>query len=112
MTTTFEGGHAANALPQRARANVNCRMWPFESADSVEATIRRVLADGLVTVTRMHEPLVNPPSPLTGEFASAVEAVTKANVTMRSTAVVASRMPYGGAAARCFRRARNLASYS
>ena len=53
-------------------------MLPFESADSVKARIRRVLAGRLVTVTRVREPLVSPPSPLTGEFAHAVEAVTAA----------------------------------
>ena len=102
VTTTFEGGHAANALPQRARANVNCRMLPFESADSVEATIRRVLADRLVTVTRLHEPLVSPPSPLTGEFASAVEAVTAA---MWPGVPVIPYMEPGGTDGKFFRNA-------
>ena len=76
VTTTFEGGHAPNALPQRARVNVNCRMLPFESPDSVEATIRRIVADPLITVTRASQAVVSPPSPLTGEFARAVEAAT------------------------------------
>ena len=102
VTTTFEGGHAPNALPQRARANVNCRMLPFESADSVEATIRRVLADRLVTVTRLHEPLVSPPSPLMGEFASAVEAVT---ATMWPGVPVIPYMEPGGTDGKFFRNA-------
>ena len=76
VTTMFEGGHAPNALPQRARATVNCRMLPFESPDSVEATIRRVVADRMVTVSELHKPLLSPPSPLAGEFATAVEAAT------------------------------------
>lgn len=57
---------------------MNCRMLPSESPDSVEATIRRIVADPLITVTRAHAALVSPLSPLTGEFASAVEAVTAA----------------------------------
>ena len=53
-------------------------MLPSESPDSVEATIRRIVADPLITVARAHAALVSPLSPLTGEFASAVEAVTAA----------------------------------
>ena len=78
-STMFDGGHAVNALPQRARVNVNCRMLPFESPDSVEATIRRVLADPLITVTRATPASLSPPSPLAGEFARAVEAATAAS---------------------------------
>ena len=78
VATTFEGGHAVNALPQRARVNVNCRMLPFESPDSVEATIRRVLADSLMVVKRSSEPRLSPPSSLSGEFTRAAEAVTRA----------------------------------
>ena len=79
VTTTFDGGHAPNALPQRARANVNCRMLPFESPDSVEATIRRIVADPLITVTRVGEAVLSPPSPLAGEFARAAEAAAAAS---------------------------------
>ena len=76
VATTFEGGHAVNALPQRARVNVNCRMLPFESPDTVEATIRRVLADPLIVVKRSTEARLSPPSPLSGEFTRAAEKVT------------------------------------
>ena len=38
VATLLEGGHANNALPQRAAANVNCRIFPGES---VESTRRR-----------------------------------------------------------------------
>lgn len=48
-------------------------MLPFESPDPVEATIRRIVADPLITVTRTHAALVSPLSPLTSKFASAVE---------------------------------------
>jgi acetylornithine deacetylase/succinyl-diaminopimelate desuccinylase-like protein len=68
ITTTIEGGHAPNALPQRARANVNCRMLPFESADTVEATLRRIIADSAIRLTRTSPARTSPPSPLEGEF--------------------------------------------
>ena len=76
VATTIEGGHAVNALPQRARVNVNCRMLPFESPDSVEATIRRVIADPQIKLTRTSTAKLSPPSPLSGEFTQAVEKVT------------------------------------
>ncbi|MEO8672392.1 MAG: M20/M25/M40 family metallo-hydrolase [Tahibacter sp.] len=43
--TMMEGGHAPNALPQRARANVNCRILPGEPVASVQAELVRVMAD-------------------------------------------------------------------
>ena len=76
VATTIEGGHAVNALPQRTRVNVNCRMLPFESPDSIEATIRRVLDDAQIKVTRTSEARLSPPSPLSGEFTQAAEKVT------------------------------------
>ena len=41
----LEGGHAINALPQTARAIVNCRMMPTEQVEDVKATLIRVLGD-------------------------------------------------------------------
>ena len=76
VTTMFDGGHAVNALPQRARVNVNCRMLPFESPDTVEATIRRIIADSLIVIKRSSEARLSPPSPLSGEFTRAAEKVT------------------------------------
>jgi acetylornithine deacetylase/succinyl-diaminopimelate desuccinylase-like protein len=51
VATMLEGGHAANALPQRAAANVNCRILPQESIDQVLATLKRVLADDQIRIT-------------------------------------------------------------
>jgi acetylornithine deacetylase/succinyl-diaminopimelate desuccinylase-like protein len=45
------GGHAVNALPQTARAVVNCRMMPSEKVDDVKATLVRVLGDDHISVT-------------------------------------------------------------
>ena len=101
-TTMFDGGHAPNALPQRARVNVNCRMLPFESADTVQATIRRVLADSLITVTLVGNALVSPPSPITGELVRAAEAVTAA---MWPGVPVIPYMEPGGTDGKFFRNA-------
>jgi acetylornithine deacetylase/succinyl-diaminopimelate desuccinylase-like protein len=76
VATLLNGGHASNALPQRARANVNCRILPDEPADSVRATIERVVADPKVVVTMAGDALNSPPSPLTPDLMSQVERIS------------------------------------
>jgi hypothetical protein len=39
VATILQGGHAVNALPQRATANVNCRMLPEYTPEEVLATL-------------------------------------------------------------------------
>ncbi|MGH3685996.1 MAG: peptidase dimerization domain-containing protein [Pseudonocardiaceae bacterium] len=50
MVTTIQGGHAANALPQQAQANVNCRIFPGTRGAEVRQTLRNVVNDPKVTV--------------------------------------------------------------
>ncbi|HYL25626.1 MAG TPA: M20/M25/M40 family metallo-hydrolase, partial [Burkholderiales bacterium] len=50
VATMLSGGHAPNALPQTARANVNCRVLPGEPIPDVTATLKRVLADEAIEV--------------------------------------------------------------
>jgi acetylornithine deacetylase/succinyl-diaminopimelate desuccinylase-like protein len=50
VATRIEGGHANNALPQTARANVNCRILPGHSPEEVRQALIRVVADGKLTV--------------------------------------------------------------
>jgi len=76
VATRLTGGHADNALPQSARAVVNCRILPGESADDVERTLIKVLADKQITVTRIAEPTPSPASPLKPEIMSAIEQLT------------------------------------
>ncbi len=58
VATRLSGGHAYNALPQTASANVNCRMVPTSSSAETRATLTRVFADtGLkITNTQATEP--------------------------------------------------------
>ena len=60
VATRLAGGHAYNALPQSATANVNCRMVPTSSSAEVRATLARVIADtGIkITFTQPAEPRV------------------------------------------------------
>ncbi len=50
VATRLEGGHANNALPQRAQANVNCRILPGHSLEEVRQQLIKVIADPEVTV--------------------------------------------------------------
>jgi acetylornithine deacetylase/succinyl-diaminopimelate desuccinylase-like protein len=66
VATLLDGGHANNALPQRAGANINCRIFPGVSTEEVRATLEKVIGDPRMTVklTDDRGPLAKPP-PLT-----------------------------------------------
>lgn len=51
VTTEFDGGHAPNALPQKAVANINCRIFPGVPVEEVQKTLAKVAADKDVAVT-------------------------------------------------------------
>jgi acetylornithine deacetylase/succinyl-diaminopimelate desuccinylase-like protein len=51
VATMLDGGHATNALPQRAGAIVNCRIFPGHSFEEVRADLVRIFNDPGVTVT-------------------------------------------------------------
>lgn len=76
VATLLNGGHAPNALPQRARATVNCRILPDESADAVGAALQRVAGTG-VKVTAEGEAVDSPPSPLDPRVLGPIERVTR-----------------------------------
>ena len=76
VATMLNGGHAPNALPQRARATVNCRILPDESADAVRAVLQRVAGTG-VKITAEGEAVDSPPSPLDPRVLGPIERVTR-----------------------------------
>ena len=73
VATRLFAGHADNALPQLARATVNCRIEPDESVDSVEAALKRVVADTAIHFSRAADAHPSPPSPLTPNVMGPVE---------------------------------------
>jgi len=82
VATVLSGGHAQNALPQKARANVNCRIFPGEDPEGVRKTLEHVVGDPKVSVTIVPEktadgqliPIVAvPPSPPLPEVTTALE---------------------------------------
>ena len=56
VATLIDGGHASNALPQRAGANINCRIIPGETVEGTRAAIVAAIGDPGVTVTARGEP--------------------------------------------------------
>ena len=76
VATTLEAGHAENALPQTARAVVNCRILPDEDPDDIDRILEKVVGDKEVTIRRLGEPIASPPSALTKEVMDRLERVT------------------------------------
>jgi acetylornithine deacetylase/succinyl-diaminopimelate desuccinylase-like protein len=73
--TQIEGGHAQNALPQRARATLQCRIVPGETQDSVRDTLARVLDDPTIKISVITPATPSPESPLSGDILPSVEKV-------------------------------------
>jgi len=72
VATQLEGGHAENALPQTARAVVNCRVLPQSSAAEVETRLRELAAPSAVSIEVVYPAVPSPPSPVDSEvFAAA-----------------------------------------
>ena len=82
VATMLSGGHAPNALPQRAEANVNCRIFPGVKIEAVRQQLQ-ALAGPDVTVATIKESTTpeTAPSPL------------RADVTEALRAAVATRFP-------------------
>jgi acetylornithine deacetylase/succinyl-diaminopimelate desuccinylase-like protein len=75
VATMFEAGHAENALPQRAKATVNCRILPNDDVADIERTMK-TLAGDKVAVKHVYPPTLSPPSPLRPDVLGAVEKIT------------------------------------
>jgi len=77
VATMINGGHADNALPQRASAIVNCRIFPGQSVESVRQALIQAAGDPKVTVTALGTPSpAGPPPPLTPEIMGPIKQVS------------------------------------
>ena len=77
VATMLEAGHATNALPQRATANINCRIFPGVPRDDVQATLARIVNDPQVKieVPEVRGPPATSP-PLTPQIMGPIEALS------------------------------------
>jgi acetylornithine deacetylase/succinyl-diaminopimelate desuccinylase-like protein len=77
VATMLQAGHAENALPQRARATIQCRLSPGDTPAQVRDTLARVIGDSLVHISLIGTPEPSPESKLSREVMSAVTRVTE-----------------------------------
>ena len=77
VATMLQAGHAENALPQRARATINCRIFPGVPVEEVRATLSRLVDDPAVSIppASLHFPPASAP-PLTPQVLGPVETVS------------------------------------
>ncbi len=84
VSTRLQGGHAYNALPQTATANVNCRIVPTSTLEDVKATIERIVNDSMIRVTMTVESRE--------KFGAAPDAI---DATLLSTATMLTKQTWG-----------------
>ncbi|MFO1400965.1 MAG: M20/M25/M40 family metallo-hydrolase [Steroidobacteraceae bacterium] len=107
VPTLLAGGHQENALPQRAQATVQCRVFPGESIEQVRATLQRVVADPAIHVT-LGPPVV--PAPETEPSPAVLEAITRVAHSMWPGVPVMPEMS-AGASDNIYTRAAGIPSY-
>ena len=76
IPTLLDAGHANNALPQRASANINCRIFPGTSVEQVRIKLAQLVADPQIKVTTLEKRSEVPkaPPPLTPDVMEPVKA--------------------------------------
>ena len=79
VATMVSAGHANNALPQRATADINCRVFPGVSAGEVQAELTRIIADPAGTFTVTGPVDMSPASPLREDVMDALASAVNAN---------------------------------
>ncbi|HLZ78642.1 MAG TPA: M20/M25/M40 family metallo-hydrolase [Sphingomonas sp.] len=79
VATMLSGGHALNALPQKATVSVNCRIFPGVKIADVKATLKQVVADPGATITTIGDPTASDASPLRADVMAAVRMAVELN---------------------------------
>ena len=102
VPTRLFAGHADNALPQLATANINCRIMPGIDPNNVLAELRRIAADTVVVVTRDDSSTGAPPSPLRADV---VAAYRRAVTALHPGSAVFAEMSTGATDGSYFRAA-------
>lgn len=75
VPTLFNGGHAPNALPQRATANINCRIFPGTPRAAIQAQLTTLIADPKIAIELIDNGTIEAgASPLEPTVVSAVKA--------------------------------------
>ncbi len=107
VTTEFNGGRSESALPQQAKAVIQCRIVPGETQAEVEKTLIGIAADLGIKQTVIYPPDISPESPLNPVVMGEVEKLTR---DMWPGVVVVPFMS-AGASDSAFTRAAGVPSY-
>lgn len=107
VATMAQAGHALNALPQSAKVQVNCRIFPGVSIADVKAQLVKVVNDPSAKVTILGDPLASDASPLRADVMKAVRDA----VTARSSEVTVMPGMSAGATDSLYFRALGVPSY-
>jgi acetylornithine deacetylase/succinyl-diaminopimelate desuccinylase-like protein len=100
VATRLEGGHADNALPQLARATVNCRIMPGVEPAAIRDELERIVGDSEVKVERTDDQAMSLASPLRPDVVAAYTAAVHARYP---DAPIMPEMSTGASDARPFR---------
>jgi len=107
VATMLEAGHAENALPQRARATIQCRMLPGDTQEQTAAALTRVVASPAVRVSVIKAANAGPESPPT---AAVMSAYTRVVQSMWPGLIVMPSMDAGASDSK-YTRAAGMPSY-
>lgn len=77
VATMVNAGHTENALPQSAKATVNCRILPLDDPADIDRQLKQVIGNEKISVRYVNKPLASPASPLNGDLMKTVEALTQ-----------------------------------
>ena len=102
VATMLEGGHAENALPQTAKAAVNCRIFPGVGADEVRDALAAAIADPGVKITVRGKPEASPVSEMRPDV---MAAITKAVHADYPGVMVVPYLESGGTDGKVYRAA-------
>lgn len=108
VPTLLAGGDAENALPQMARATVNCRILPDEDPAAVQAKITQALADPQIAVAPVAPAPASPPSPIDKALFAQIAQTAK---DVWGQAMPVSPYMSAGASDSVFLRAAGMPSY-
>ena len=107
VATQFDGGRSESALPEIARAVIQCRVMPGETQAQIEKTLTDIAADPAIKLSVIYPPDVSPESPLDPRIMGEVEKLAK---DMWPGVVVLPELS-PGASDSAFTRAAGLPSY-
>ena len=78
VATMLDAGHAENALPQSASANINCRLFPGTTVNEINSRLRQIISNPNIKINVSGTPKSAPASPLKEEVMDALRKAVHA----------------------------------